>query len=38
MSMTLGMDPGSERRRQMKKVIGTITTYHGQEHRYMDGY
>ena len=22
----------------MKKVIGTITTYHGQEHRYLDGY
>ena len=22
----------------MKKVIGTITTYHGQEHRYLVGH
>jgi hypothetical protein len=22
----------------MKKVIGTITTYHGQEHRYLAGH
>ena len=22
----------------MKKVIGTVTTYHGTEHAYLDGY
>jgi len=37
MSMTLRAEPEPTGRHPMKKVIGTITTYHGQEHRYLKG-